>query len=141
MGKQTAVATLREAIHLLELQQEAEREILKEQLKETYESLKLVNLIKSSVNEITSSVELKNGFFELAISLLSGYLTKKMMVRAESKSFVKILGILIQYGVTSLVAQNTQLIKNLFSSLVDTIFKTNKEKESESESPSTEYTI
>lgn len=135
MAKQTAVATLKEAIRVLEIQQAEEREILKEQLKVTYESLKFVNLIKSSVNELTSSIELKNSFFGLVVSLISNYLSKKMMTGSKDKSFVKILGIMLQYGLTTVITQNAEYIRNLFSSLIDTLFKPDKERDPEPESP------
>jgi hypothetical protein len=60
MATQTATERLKESIRLLEMKQQEEGKILKEQLRITYESLKPVNLIKSSLKEITSSMEIKN---------------------------------------------------------------------------------
>ena len=65
MAKQTAVESLKESIRLLEIQQAEEGKILKEQFKATYESLKLVNLVKSSLADLTNSVEIKNNLFKI----------------------------------------------------------------------------
>lgn len=122
MEKHSAADSLKESIRLLEIRQAEEGQILKEQFKITYESLKPVNLIKSSILELTGSSELKNNLFESIVSILTGYLTKKMMVGSTSNPFMKILGVLLQFGVTSLVAQNAENIRNLFSDLIDRFF-------------------
>ncbi len=119
MAKQTAVESLKESIRLLEIQQAEEGKILKEQFKATYESLKLVNLVKSSLKELTDSVEIKNNLFESIVSIVTGYLTKKLMISSTSNPFKKILGVLIQLGVTNLVAKNAETIRIYITELID----------------------
>ena len=119
MAKQTAVESLRESIRLLEIQQAEEGKILKEQFKATYESLKLVNLVKSSLKELTESVEIKNNLFESIVSIVTGYLTKKLMISSSSNPFKKILGALIQLGVTNLVAKNAETIRIYITEFID----------------------
>lgn len=119
MAKQTAVESLKESIRLLEIQQAEEGKILKEQFKATYESLKLVNLVKSSLKDLTDSVEIKNNLFESIVSIVTGYLTKKLMISSTSNPFKKILGVLIQLGVTNLVAKNAETIRFFITELID----------------------
>ena len=119
MAKQTVVESLKESIRLLEIQQAEEGQILKEQFKITYESLKLVNLVKSSLKELTDSVEVKNSLFDTIVSILTGYLTKKMMINSGSNPFKKILGALLQFGVTSFVSKNVEVIRNYITELID----------------------
>jgi len=119
MAKQTAVESLKESIRLLEIQQAEEGKILKEQFKATYESLKLVNLVKSSLKELTDSVEIKNNLFESIVSIVTGYLSKKLMISSTSNPFKKILGVLIQLGVTNLVAKNAETIRFFITELID----------------------
>jgi len=119
MAKQTAAESLKESIRLLEIQQAEEGKILKEQFKATYESLKLVNLVKSSLKELTDSVEIKNNLFESIVSIFTGYLTKKLMISSTSNPFKKILGALIQLGVTNLVAKNAETIRIYITELID----------------------
>lgn len=119
MANQTAVESLKESIRLLEIQQAEEGKILKEQFKITYESLKLVNLVKSSLKELTDSVEIKNNLFESIVSIVTGYLTKKLMISSNSNPFKKILGALIQLGVTNLVAKNAETIRFYITEFID----------------------
>lgn len=131
MAKQSAVDSLKESIRLLEIRQAEEGQILKEQFKITYESLKPVNLIKNSLKEITGSAEVKNGLFETIVSIVSGYLTKKVMVKSGSNPFMKILGVLLQFGVTSVVAKNAELIRNFITEQFDKFFHPTEEEEEE----------
>lgn len=129
MDKQNAVERLRESIRVLEIRQAEEGEVLKQQFKVTYESLKLVNIIKSSLKDVTSSAELKGDLLETIVALVSGYFTKKMMVGSKSNIFMRILGLVMQFGVTNFVAQNADTIRAYLSSLVDRFFKPSEEKE------------
>ena len=133
MAKQNAVTSLRESIYFLEIRQAEEGKILKEQFKITYESLKPVNLIKSSIQELANSVEIKNNLFETVVSILTGYLTKKIMVNSKSNPIMKIFGAFLQYGVTSLISKNAENIRILISDLIDRIFHPIKEEIPETE--------
>jgi hypothetical protein len=123
MAKISPVETLKESIRLLEIQQAEEREIVKQQLKITYESLKLSNLIKSSLKELTSSTELKGTLFESLTALLTGFITRKILVNSKSNVFTRILGLFMQYGVTTLVARNAETIRDFLSGLVDKLIR------------------
>jgi hypothetical protein len=129
MAKLSAVDSLKESIRLLEIKQAEEGQALKEQFKITYESLKPSNLIKSSLNELTNSVEIKNSLFETIVSILTGYLTKKMMVSSKSNPFVKILGALLQFGVTSIVAKNAESIRNYIMSIINRFMQPEEQEE------------
>ncbi len=119
MTKTTPKETLQESIRQLEIRQEQEGQELKAQFKATYESLKLVNLVKNSLKELTDSVEIKNNLFESIVSIVTGYLTKKLMISSTSNPFKKILGALIQLGVTNLVAKNAETIRIYITELID----------------------
>lgn len=119
MEKQSPKEALRESIRQLEIQQTREGEELKAQFKATYESLKLVNLIKSSLKEVTESVEIKNTLFESIISVVSGYVSRKLMVSKNSNLFLKIAGLVMQFGITNLVAKNAEVIREYVTQLID----------------------
>jgi hypothetical protein len=123
MAKVSPADTLKESIRLLEIQQAEEREIVKQQLKITYESLKLSNLIKSSLKELTGSTELKGTLFESVTALLTGFITRKILVNSKSNVFTRILGLFMQYGVTTLVARNAETIRDFLSGLIDKLIK------------------
>lgn len=123
MAKISPVDALKESIRVLEIQQAEEREIVKQQLKLTYESLKLSNLIKSSLKEFTGSTELKGTLFESVTALLTGFITRKILVNSKSNLFTRILGLFMQYGVTTLVSRNAETIRDFLSGLVDKLIK------------------
>jgi len=137
MVKQNAVSLLKESIRLVELRQEEEGKILKEQFRLTFESLKPVNLIKSSIKDLVGSVEIKNSLFESLFTIVSGYFTQKFIVNSKSNVFMKTLGVLLQFGVTNLISQNSEGVRNFFSNLIERFI--NPKEEEEIPEPSEEY--
>jgi len=133
MAKQNPINSLKESIRLLEIRQAEEGEILKEQFKETFESLKPFNLIKSSIKDLTGSAEIKNNLFETVVSILTGYLTKKIMINTKGGPLMKILGAALQYGVTSLVSKNAEKIRILLADLIERFFNPLEEEIPETE--------
>lgn len=133
MAKVSPADTLKESIRILEIQQAEEREIVKQQLKITYESLKLSNLIKSSLKELTGSTELKGTLFESVTALLTGFITRKILVNSKSNVFTRILGLFMQYGVTTLVARNAETIRDFLSGLIDKLIKPTEASQTEVE--------
>jgi len=127
MSQKNAVDSLKESIRLLEIQKAEEGQILKEQFKRTYESLKLVNLIKSSIKDLTDSVEIKNNLFESIVSILTGYLTEKIMVRSKSNPAMKIIGRILQFGITKVVANYAESIRIYFSDQIDKLLHPEEE--------------
>jgi hypothetical protein len=133
MAKQNPVDSLKESIRLLEIRQVEEGQILKEQFKITYESLKPINLIKNSVKELASSVEIKNSLFETIVSIMTGYLTKKLMISSKSSTLMKLVGVFLQFGVTSLISNNAETIRIFMSDLIDKFLHPASEEVSETE--------
>jgi len=119
MKKQNAVASLKESIRLLEIKQVEEGEILKEQFRITFESFKLTNMIKNSIKELTGSSEIKANLFETIVSIITGYITKKIMIKSGGNPFLKIVGVMLQFGVTSLIAKNAESIRNFVTELIE----------------------
>lgn len=119
MKKQNAVASLKESIRLLEIKQTEEGEILKQQFRITLESFKPVNLIKNSIKELTGSSEIKTTLFETIVSIITGYITKKIMIKSDGNPFLKIIGVMLQFGVTSVIAKNAESIRNFITQLID----------------------
>ena len=133
MEKQNAISSLKESIRLLEIKQAEEGAILKEQFAVTFESLKPINLLKNTIKEMTSSVDLKSNLSETIISILAGYLTKKVMVSSKSGPLMKILGSVLQFGVTSVIASNTDNIREFINRMIDRFLRTEPEEIPETE--------
>ncbi len=118
MEKISSVIELRESILLLEIKKANELQLLKDEFKVTYESLKPVNLIKSKINELIESPDLKNNLINTTMGLAAGYLSKKVFVGSTHNPLKQLLGTVLQIGVSSLVAKNSDGIKSTVTTLL-----------------------
>ncbi len=110
----TSAIELKNAIQLLEVEQSIDGQLLKEQFYLTYESLKPINLLRNTIYEITTSPHLTDSILGTAAGLVSGYLSRKIMMIGASGNLVrKLLGTVLQLGVTNVVSQNPDRIKSI----------------------------
>lgn len=107
----TSTAGLKDAIQLLEVEQTSNRQLLKEQFHLTYESFKPVNLLRNTLENIGSSPNLVDNITGNALGLASGYLIKKIVVGSSGNMFRKLLGIMLQVGVSNVVIQHPDAMK------------------------------
>jgi hypothetical protein len=112
-----SIAGLKESIQLLEAEQSIKGQILKDQLFLTYESLKPGNLLKYTLKEISSSPNMIDNLAGTAMGLLGGYISKKIIVGASGNIIRKLIGSILQFGVTNVIAQNSEVIKSLGQTL------------------------
>jgi len=106
-------ADLRAAIVELEIRQEAEAILLKEQALLTYESIKPINLIKNLFNESAESTELKGGLVNSTIGISAGVLSKFMFQGFTGGPIRKIVGTALMFGIKNLVAHNPETVKKM----------------------------
>jgi hypothetical protein len=119
----TSIAGLKNSIQLLEAEQSIKEQLLKEQLFLTYESLKPVNLIRHTLKEISSSPYLIDNISGSAMGLLSGFLSRKIFVGSSGNLFKKLIGSVLQFGVTNIVAQNSDVIKSVGQTVLHHFFR------------------
>ena len=125
MGKINSIDELYEKINFLELKRSNDLNLLKEQAKISYESIKPINLIQNSLKEFSSSLNFKKELLNTSISLGVGYLSKKIAVGSTKNPLKQLLGTVVQMGVTNLVSKNTEAIKSVTKNLIYTLFKKN----------------
>jgi hypothetical protein len=113
MQQITSVKELRYEIVSLEADQVIKGQILKEQLYITYESLKPVNLIRRTFKDLTSSQYLVDNIPGTIMGLVTGYLSKKIVSGGSANILRKLLGSILQFGVTNVVAKNSDVIKSV----------------------------
>jgi len=118
---------LRREIESLRLQQVSDVQALKEQAKITYESLKLVNLLKGVFKDLTSTLDFKDGLINTSLGLGVGYLTKKVVLGATHNPFKQLIGVLLQSTVTNVVSKNGDDIKESVYKLIGNLIKKIKE--------------
>ena len=109
----TTSAELKEAIQLLEFEHTYKGQVLKEQLLLAGESLKPANLIKNAFSEVASSPYLVDNILGATVGLASGYISRVIAVGSSGNKFRKLLGTILQFGVTNLVAQHTDTLKTV----------------------------
>lgn len=119
MHEITSATGLKDAIQLLESEQADKEMQLKEQFLLTVESFKPVNLLKSTLNDVNSSPYLIDNILSTALSLTTGFISRKIFIGASGNKFRKLIGGILQFGVTNFVAQHHGTI----SSLGQTAFK------------------
>lgn len=113
MKTQNPDERLREAILQLEIRQATERKMLKEQFHLAYESIKPVNLIKSTLEDISSSTTVKGQMVDAMIGLSIGFLSKLIFVGVSKNPLKKLAGNALMIAITNAVVKNPEAIKKI----------------------------
>jgi hypothetical protein len=125
---QTTDATeeLKNAIRLAEVRLSTNGQLLKEQLLLTYDSLKPANLIRSTLKEITSSPFLIGNLAGSVIGLTTGYLSNKIVIGSSASVLKRLIGSVLQFGITNIISKNSEVIKSGSRSLFRHLFSKKK---------------
>jgi hypothetical protein len=123
-------ASLRNAISLLEAEQEIKGQLLKDQFLLTVDSMRPVNVLKSTLRDISSSPKLIDNILGLTMGITSGFLTNKIFVGASGNLVRKLLGSVLQFGVTNAVAQHPETLKS-YGQMIMQYFLHRREKNSD----------
>jgi hypothetical protein len=124
----SCAAELKIAIQKLEFQHSLQGKLLQEDFFIAYDSLKPVNLIKNTLSEITSSPYLIDNMLAAVTGMISGYVSKKITVGVSHSLFRKIMGSVLQFGVTNLVVQNPDTLKTIGNWIIQQLFHRNEDK-------------
>jgi len=119
MQKTTAALKLRRSILELETRQIQEGQELKEQLMITYESLKPINVLKKVIRDIAGPTDLKESLVQTTAGLITGYISRKLIIRSSRNPFVRLAGVFIQFGVTNFVSNHAEAITEFGHYLID----------------------
>jgi hypothetical protein len=95
---------LKEAILLLEVQQVKQRIELQEGFKEVYESVTPGKIFRNVVKELAAP-DLQANLLNIAVGLATGFLTKKVFIGGSHNPLKKILGTVLELGITGIVAR------------------------------------
>jgi len=123
MQKITSTASLKEAIQLLEAEKAANSKLLKEQFVNTYESFKPVSLLRSTLHDISSSPNLVENILGTALGLGAGYLSRSILPGVTAMRFGKLLGPVLQVGVTNFVSKQSGNLRSLGEVMLLRIFR------------------
>ena len=132
--------SLKETIRLLEIRQTEEKREFNIQLKATFDSLKPANLLRSTLHDLSNSLDLKNNFMETILPLLTGFVSGKLLNRSRKNSFFRIIATMIQLGITNFTAKYSHSIVRFINELLErfqTHHREDDEDEDETENPET----
>ena len=131
MNKINQTEALNKTIAALQEKKEIEFSLLKEQFQITYESLKPINLIKSTLANVASSPELKNNVLNNVIGLTTGYISKKVILGNTRNPIKILLGSLFQFAIANVVSKHTDSLKSTGEIILKRIFRNKDKKDHE----------
>ena len=104
--------TLSQAIAVLEIRQQADKILIKEEAAEFVESLKPINILRSVVRTIKNSPETKEDIIHGAVGLGTGFLANKVLLGSLHGPLKKILGFVMQAAITNATVKYPEVIKS-----------------------------
>jgi hypothetical protein len=111
MQEITSVTGLKEAIRQLEERQTVNKQLFIKELHLTLESLRPINLIRSTINEAFSSPGLINNIFSAIVGQTAGYVSKKVVVGSTSNPLKKLFGTILQTTIAALLTKYGDTIR------------------------------
>ena len=123
MQRITSTAGLRREIQLLEAEKAANGKLLKEQFVSTYESFKPASLLRSTLQDISSSPNLIENVIGTALGLGAGYLSRSILPGVTAMRFGKLLSPVLQVGVTNFFAKQSGNIRSAGELMLLRIFR------------------
>jgi hypothetical protein len=112
---------LKEAIINLELKKIEQGRLLKEQFNIIRENLKPSTIIRNTFDEVKSSPNLRSNIIGALLGLGAGYFSKRLVGGTTGKPFRRLLGNLLQMGITAVVAK-PNLLQTLGQTIVKRVF-------------------
>lgn len=103
-------ATLQTTIDQLQIQCEEKKRIMRLQFVEVVESIKPVNLLRSTVKDIAETPGIAKAAIGTTIAIGAGVLSKKIIVGKSANLFKKIMGGIVEFTVANGIANNAELI-------------------------------
>jgi hypothetical protein len=114
----TSTAELKEAISLLQEKQVFQGIELKAEFFSVIESIKPVNVIKSTFSQVATSTDLISNILSTTVGLAAGYISNRTLVGSSANLLKKLFGTVLQFGITILIARNPEAVKSLGHTLL-----------------------
>ena len=116
-------AELLEAIQLLEEDQGVKLKLMKEDFRQAYESLNPVNIIKNTLKEMSTSDYLADNLVSTSVGVAAGFVSKKVVFGRTSNLLKRLLGSVLQFGVTNIIAKNPEAVRSFGQYISHHIFQ------------------
>jgi len=121
-------AALKTAIAKLTIEQATDLFLLKEEFRLTKEKFKFTNIIKSGFKEVTSAPNITTDLFKAAVGLISGFVTKKILIGKTINPIKNLLGMVLEVFVANKVISNADTLKLVGSVLLKKMMPKKEDK-------------
>lgn len=111
MKKSAHKDKLNQKIRELELREQQQVEELKQSFSDLQQSVNPVNLFKGAMKSVIETPGLRTTALDTAISVGTGILSRKLIVRKSGGIFRKLIGTAVQFLVTNLVRNKIPDVK------------------------------
>ena len=119
-------ADLEAAIKRLQNKGNLQKDMVIDQFKEATDSLKPINLLKSSLNKVVHAPGLVEKIIDATVGLGAGVLSKKLLIGKSTGIAKKLLGTALEFGVAGLISKNSAGIKATGMELFSKVFSKKK---------------
>lgn len=117
MNQISSTQELVSAIEVLEAENALRASQLKAEFKLAVETLNPALAVTKTLRDVASSSNLLEDVLGTAFGIASGWLSKKLYVRGSSSPFRKLIGIVVQFGITNMAANNFDVVKSFARNL------------------------
>jgi hypothetical protein len=121
MQKIKSISELRLEIENLEVAQGLELKEVEFHYEEILKSITPSSVVKSALNVLTDSNDLKDNIVNSTIGLSAGYATKTMYETFSHSPVKKLVGTILMFGITNLVAKNPIIVSTLSTGIFNLI--------------------
>lgn len=125
----TSTIGLKYAIEQLEYKHAGNAQRLETDFVIVIESLKPANLIKNALGNLTETSDVMDNILSGAVGLASGYLTRKITAGTSGNIVKKLIGTILQFGVTSVVARHPQTIRAIGKFILGKTFRKKEQQQ------------
>lgn len=123
------IAQLNEAIVILEIERNEKLWLLKQECKNTFETLKPLNILKNTFSQFAKQPEFKGDILNTTLSIATGYISKKLTIGNSHNPIKNLFGELLQIGITSIMAKDSSILNSILKLFSSKKNKANDENE------------
>ncbi len=113
---------LKEAIFELEIRKKEQGRTIKEKFYIIKENLKPANIIRNTIDEVATSPRLRLNLLGAVVGLGAAYFSRKLVVGKSVNIFRKILGSVLQLGISAAVASKPGVLQNIGQTIFKRVF-------------------
>lgn len=124
----TSTADLKKAIQLLENENAVNGKQLKAQFYAAYETFKPVNLLRSTLHDITSTPHMVDNILGTTLGLAAGLVSNVVFKGLAGPGLSRVISPVLQSGVTSFVAKHTGSLRSMGEIALLRIFRNKRVK-------------